>query len=88
MEQVTVEMTPDAARQFDKLPVVIRRRVEEIFGRLGRWPDVSGVKPMRRELKGSYRARTGGWRVLFTVNDAAGVVLVFRIDNRRDVYEY
>ncbi|MGD0461489.1 MAG: type II toxin-antitoxin system RelE/ParE family toxin [Tepidisphaeraceae bacterium] len=72
---------------FKSLPLRIQVRVQEVFDRLTRWPNVSGVKPLRRSLKGAYRIRTGDWRVLFTVDVRAERVIVFRIDNRRDVYE-
>jgi mRNA-degrading endonuclease RelE of RelBE toxin-antitoxin system len=57
MARVTI--TRQAARQFDELPTPIRERVEKIMERLERWPDVSGVRPLRGPLAGHYRARTG-----------------------------
>jgi mRNA interferase RelE/StbE len=80
-----VELTPDASKDFQALPTAIKSRVKDVIVRLAEWPDVSGAKPMRRELKGAFRIRTGDYRVLFRVKGS--VVLVFRIDNRRDVYE-
>jgi mRNA-degrading endonuclease RelE of RelBE toxin-antitoxin system len=59
-----------AARlEFDALPLRIQARVQEVFIRLIRWPEVSGVKPLRGSLKGAYRIPTGDWRVLFTVDE-------------------
>jgi mRNA-degrading endonuclease RelE of RelBE toxin-antitoxin system len=55
--------------------------------RLIGWPNVSGAKRLKSSLKGAYRVRTGDWRVLFTVDERAGHVTVFRIANRRDVYD-
>jgi len=78
--------TAEAAREdFESLPLRIQGRVQDVFGRLTLWPNVSGVKPLRGSLKGAYRIRTGDWRVLFTVDVSAKRVIVFRIDNRRDV---
>jgi len=76
-----------AREDFKSLPLRIQVRVQDVFDRLTRWPNVSGVKPLRRSLKGAYRIRTGDWRVLFTVEVQTERVTVFRIDNRRDVYE-
>jgi mRNA interferase RelE/StbE len=76
-----------ARMEFEALPLRIQARVQEVFIRLIRWPDVSGVKPLRGSLKGAYRIPTGDWRVLFTVDERAMRVTVFRIANRRDVYE-
>jgi mRNA interferase RelE/StbE len=65
----------------------IQKRVQGVFERLARWPDVSGAKPLRHELKGAFRIRTGDWRVLFRVEESAKQIIVFRIAHRRDVYE-
>jgi len=82
-----VRITAEARNQFAALPITIQARVQRILAELAAWPHVSGVKPIRGALKGAYRKRTGDWRVLFTVDGDADQVLVFRIANRRDVYE-
>ncbi len=82
---VKVEILPEAQEQFSGLPSPIQRRVRDVLARLTHWPEVSGAKPLRRELRGCFRMRAGDWRVLFRPNGP--VVSVFRIDNRRDVYE-
>ncbi|MFM2091938.1 MAG: hypothetical protein RLZZ127_2427 [Planctomycetota bacterium] len=79
-----VRLTDDARRELDALPVVIHQRVIDILARLSAWPAVSGAKPMRGDLKGHYRIRTGDWRILFIVR---GDVLVVRIQHRSTVYE-
>jgi mRNA interferase RelE/StbE len=79
-----VELTTEAKDNFRRLPATIRARVLKVLERLREWPNVSGAKPMRGDLTGSYRIRTGDWRVLFTVKDD---VIVVRIANRRDVYD-
>jgi hypothetical protein len=35
------------------------RGIVAIVDRLQRWPEVSGAKPLRKELVGHYRIRTG-----------------------------
>jgi mRNA interferase RelE/StbE len=82
-----VRDTPESREQFASLPMGMQPRVQKVFLRLRRWPEVSGAKPLKGSLKGAYRIRTGDWRVLFTVDIAAERVTVFRIDNRRDVYD-
>jgi mRNA-degrading endonuclease RelE of RelBE toxin-antitoxin system len=83
--QVAVRITPEAEAEFGLLPVVIRIRVESIFGRLGRWPNVSGVKAFAGEWAGYFRIRTGDWRILF--RPAGADVVVVRILHRSVVYE-
>jgi len=80
-----VQLTPGAAKDVQRLPTAVKARVGDVIARLTNWPKVSGAKPLRHELQGAYRIRTGDYRVVFTVKE--GVVVVFRIDNRRDVYE-
>jgi mRNA-degrading endonuclease RelE of RelBE toxin-antitoxin system len=55
-----------------------------VIARLTQWPNVSGAKPLRHDLKGAYRIRTGDFRVVFIVK--GNIVVITRIDNRRDVY--
>jgi mRNA interferase RelE/StbE len=80
-----VQLTPDAAKDVQRLPTAIKARIGDVIARLANWPKVSGTKPLRHDLQGAYRIRTGDYRVVFTVKE--GIVVVFRIDNRRDVYE-
>ena len=82
-----VLLIAEARAQFLALPVVIRRRVSTVFERLAEWPEVSGAKPLKWELAGSYRIRTGDWRVVFRPSATGDAVTVLRIENRRDVYE-
>ena len=80
-----VRITPEAYQQIAVLPVSIHRRVLSVLERLERWPTVSGAKPLRRELKGCFRVRTGDWRVV--IRPQGQIVWVIAVDNRKDVYE-
>lgn len=80
-----VTLTDDAAESFDRLPVGIKSRVEKVFGRLQKWPEVSGAKPLRGALAGYHRVRTGDYRVLFRVE--GDQVVVERIAHRDGFYE-
>lgn len=42
----TVELTPEAAEQLDKLSNPLHARVLNILVRLEKWPEVSGAKPL------------------------------------------
>lgn len=66
-----VLITPKAQTQFNDLPRVVRARLEKVFKRLESWPEVSGAKPLRGELGGRYRIRTGDYRVQFSVQPGA-----------------
>lgn len=83
----TVTITPSAKREFLAVPLVIRNRIIEVFERLGNWPAISGAKPLRGDLHGSYRIRTGDYRIVFTVAADGRKVTVWKIGNRGTVYD-
>lgn len=80
-----VRFAPESDIRLDSLPRDIQYRMHAIFDRLAKWPEVSGAKPLRHELQGHYRIRTGDFRVLFRV--VGGDVWIVRIDHRKDVYK-
>lgn len=80
-----VSITPQAAHELDGLPITVKGRILAVFERLERWPEVSGAKPMRGDLAGLYRIRTGDYRVLFRVVDLR--VIVERVGHRDRFYE-
>ena len=81
----TVVITPAAQREFQQLPLPIQGRVRNVFARLRDWPNMSGAKPLRGALAGSYRIRTGDYRVVFRVSGTT--VMVWKIGYRGDVYD-
>ncbi len=82
-----VTLTEAAQEEFDDLPTVIQKRVIDITIRLVKWPAVSGMKALRGDLHGSYRVRTGDYRVVFTASADGEVVTIWKIANRGSVYE-
>lgn len=56
-----------------------------IVERLQRWPAVSGAKPLRGELAGLYRIRTGDYRIVFRVEGDS--LVVERAGHRDRFYE-
>ncbi len=80
-----VQLTVEAFRQFDHLPVKIRGRLQRIIDRLENWPNVSGAKPLSGHLVGWFRIRTGDYRLRFFVEEWG--VVVDKIGHRRDFYE-
>ena len=80
-----VELTPEAQRQSLKLPKPIRGRLHGVLARLAAWPRVSGAKPLRGNLAGRFRLRTGDHRIQFQVT--GDVVKVEKIGHRDQFYE-
>ena len=80
-----VVLTREAEKQAEQLPEVILERVRKLLRRLGRWPEVSGAKPLSGDLAGWYRLRTGDYRVRFRVQGET--VVVDKIGHRSTFYE-
>ncbi len=80
-----VRLTATARKQLAQLPASIRARMYDLLERLEKWPEVSGAKPLRGNLSGRYRLRTGDFRMQFRVVD--NVVIVEQIGHRDGFYE-
>lgn len=61
-----VGLTPEAAEQYDRLPRSVQPRVDKVVLRLAEWPNVSGAKPLAGRFAGSFRIRTGGYRIIYS----------------------
>jgi mRNA-degrading endonuclease RelE of RelBE toxin-antitoxin system len=79
-----VVLTDEAAAGLEALSNPIHGRVLKLLIRLEKWPAVSGAKPLRGGLAGSFRLRTGDYRIQF--RPTAGVVIVDRIGHRDGFY--
>ena len=76
---------PAAERELDNLPRAVRERVRSRLDALQAEPR----PPCTAALQGRgglLRARVGDFRILYAVQDDAGLVVVERIAHRRDVY--
>lgn len=80
-----VRFTTDALVDVARLTPAVRSRIEAVFTRLGRWPAVSGAKPLSWTLAGRYRIRTGDYRVQFRVDGTQ--VIVEKVGHRDRFYE-
>jgi mRNA interferase RelE/StbE len=75
-----VRLTATARKQLEQLPSSIRVRMYDLLERLQKWPNVSGAKPLRGNLAGRYRLRTGDFRMQFRVVD--NVVVIEQVGHR------
>ena len=60
-----VVLTPAAAERLERLSNPIHARVLKLLVKLEQWPALSGAEPLRGELAGRYRLRTGDYRIQF-----------------------
>jgi mRNA interferase RelE/StbE len=80
-----VKFKPSAERAFRKLPAEQRRRVAAKIEPLAGNPRPAGVELLEASER-LYRVRTGDYRIIYQIQDAALLVLVVRIGNRREIY--
>jgi mRNA-degrading endonuclease RelE of RelBE toxin-antitoxin system len=81
-----VEIAPEGLRHLKRTPDKVRAAVlATIFGSIAENPQRAG-KPLRGELEGLYSARRGEFRVIYEIDEAAGVVLVHRAKHRRGAH--
>ena len=80
-----VRLNRAAQRELSRLDGRIHRQVLEKILSLGENPRPQDVKQLRGRDR-SYRVHSGEYRILYEIDDASKVVLVFRVGNRREAY--
>ena len=81
-----IEITPESLRHLRRLPDKVRNAaLETIFGPIADNPHRLG-RPLLGELEGLRSARRGDYRIIYEVFDDEQVVLIHRVQHRRDVY--
>jgi len=69
-----------AQQEAEKIPFQYRRVIDEAIISLSSNPRPHGCKKLTE--KEGYRIRTGNYRILYTIDDKAKIVVVYRIKIR------
>jgi mRNA interferase RelE/StbE len=81
----TIQLTPAAARQLEKLDPPIRRRIGTAIDGL-----VENARPQgAKKIQGSedlWRIRIGDYRVIYQIHDRQLLVVIVTIGHRSDIY--
>ncbi len=81
-----VEITAEGLRHLNRLPEKVRHAaLESIFGPIAGNPSRLG-KPLVGELDGLWSARRGDYRIIYEILEDDQIVLVHRVQHRRDAY--
>lgn len=81
-----LKITPEGARSLDRLPEKVRPAVAAtISGPLAENPQRLG-KPLLGQLEGLRVARRGDYRIIYEIDDEEQLVIVHRVQHRRDIY--
>ena len=81
-----LRITPEGARSLERLPEKVRPAVAAtISGPLAENPQRLG-KPLGGRLDGLRVARRGDYRIIYEIDENEQLVVVHRVQHRRDVY--
>lgn len=81
-----VEITPEGLRHLNRLPEKVREAaLAAILGPIADNPQLLG-KPLLGELEGMRSARRGDYRIIYEILEEETIVLIHRVQHRRDVY--
>jgi mRNA interferase RelE/StbE len=82
----SLEIKQSAQKELDALDDALFTRIDRKILALADNPRPSGCKKLKG-YKDQWRIRSGDWRVLYIIEDAAKLISVTRIAHRREVYE-
>lgn len=81
-----LRITPEALRHPNRLPAKIRQAaLAALHGPIHENPHRLG-KALVGELAGLISARRGDYRIIYSIDDTAKIVIVHRIQHRASVY--
>ncbi|MGD0760866.1 MAG: type II toxin-antitoxin system RelE/ParE family toxin [Candidatus Sulfotelmatobacter sp.] len=85
----SVEVSPLARKQLDKLDAVISRRIFKFLSeRVGKLEDPHQIgEQLQGNLSEFWRYRVGDYRIICSLENDRLVVLVLRIGHRREIYK-
>ena len=85
MSKYQIKFKSSAAKEFKKLPSLIKRRIQEAVNQLTENPRPSGVVKLKGDDR-LFRIRLGEYRIVYEIDDSAKLVRVTRVRHRKDVY--
>lgn len=86
MSKYSLEIKQSAQKELDALEDTLFNRIDRKILALADNPRPTGCKKLKG-YRNQWRIRVGGWRVVYTIDDAAKLVSVTRVAHRREVYE-
>jgi len=79
-----VEITDRAKHEMCSLPREVRKKLSQAIDDLRINPRPPGAKKLVG--RNGFRIRKGNYRILYTVNDQAEVLTIYRAGHRREIY--
>lgn len=83
----SVRLESRAERDLQHIPSDVLRRIDARLMALGRDPRPRGVAKLQGREGLGWRVRVGDYRILYTIDDDAMVVSVYRVRSRGEAYK-
>jgi mRNA interferase RelE/StbE len=80
-----IELRPAAVRALRKLDPPVRGRIQGAITLLAHDPRPPGARALRD--RPGFRVRVGDYRIIYTIQDDALLVVVIRLGHRSHVYQ-
>ena len=78
-----VELAPAAQRDLRRLPPQVQARLATPIQALAHTPRPPGVRKVQGQER-TWRIRVGQYRVVYDVHDDRQLVVIFKVDRRRE----
>ena len=85
MSAYTLEFTPTAQKELNRIPAKQADRILQAIRRLADDPRPNGSKKLVGQE--SYRIRVGDYRVVYVISDKIVTVTIVRVRHRKDAYD-
>jgi len=83
-----VVLSAEARRAYAEAQPALQRKLDRCFDQLKQDPRRHpNIKHLKGEYRAAWRFRIGDYRVVYLIDDAAALVTVVNIVNRRDAYD-
>lgn len=81
-----VVLSRQSKHYYSQLPLDLAKQAANVFRALEEDVFPRGAKPLKGELKGLYRIRIGGLRIIYKPQTDIGEIRILRIGPRGDIY--
>ena len=81
-----IELSHTSHHQICRLAEQTQERVNQAIAHLAENPRPQGSKKLT--AREGYRIRVGDYRILYQIDDAAKLVIIYRVAARGDVYRF
>lgn len=84
MASYRLQIKPSAVKDLEAITLKDRKRLVARIRGLAKDPRLHGCDKLSGHEK--YRVRQGNYRILYSIDDAEGKIVIVKVGHRRDVY--